>query len=76
MGSACRARGAAAAKRARVTAAWEGLAPQIDNIETWIGKLMPSRQFGFIVLTSSAGIVDHEEARRKHVGGKLLGFFY
>jgi len=20
--------------------------------------------------------MDHEEARRKHVGGKLLGFFY
>ena len=33
-------------------------------------------QFGFIVLTTSAGIMDHEEARRKNVGGKVLGFFY
>ena len=32
-------------------------------------------QFGFIVLTTSAGIMDHEEARRKNVGGKVLGFF-
>jgi ribosomal protein S8 len=31
---------------------------------------------GFIVLTTSSGIIDHEEARRKHTGGKVLGFFY
>lgn len=30
----------------------------------------------FIVLTTSAGIMDHEEARRKHTGGKILGFFF
>ena len=29
-----------------------------------------------IVLTTSAGIMDHEEARRKHVSGKIIGFFY
>jgi small subunit ribosomal protein S15Ae len=29
-----------------------------------------------IVLTTANGIVDHEEARRKKVGGKVLGFFY
>lgn len=30
-----------------------------------------SVQFGVIVLTTSAGIMDHEEARRKKVGGKV-----
>ncbi|KAK6943704.1 Ribosomal protein S8 [Dillenia turbinata] len=35
-----------------------------------------NEQFGYIVLTTSAGIMDHEEARRKNVGGKVLGFFY
>ena len=28
-------------------------------------------QFGVIVLTTSNGIMDHEEARRKKVGGKV-----
>ena len=32
--------------------------------------------FRFIVLTTSGGIMDHEEARRKHLGGKVLGFFF
>ena len=39
-------------------------------------NLLPARQFGKIILTTSYGIMDHEEARRKHTGGKILGFFY
>uniref|UniRef100_A0A0E0AH67 Small ribosomal subunit protein uS8c n=1 Tax=Oryza glumipatula TaxID=40148 RepID=A0A0E0AH67_9ORYZ len=48
----------------------------VKEIESWTARLLPSRQFGYIVLTTSAGIMDHEEARRKNVGGKVLGFFY
>ncbi|KAL6506361.1 40S ribosomal protein S15a-1 [Orobanche gracilis] len=48
----------------------------VKEIESWIARLLPSRQFGYIVLTTSAGIMDHEEARKKGVGGKVLGFFY
>ena len=33
-------------------------------------------QFGVIVLTTANGILDHEEARRKKVGGKVLGRGY
>jgi len=49
---------------------------KFEQYETWINRLLPSRQFGYLVITSSLGIMDHEEARRKHTGGKLLGFFY
>ncbi|KCV72650.1 40S ribosomal protein S15a [Fonticula alba] len=49
---------------------------KLNEIERWVSYLLPARQFGFFVITSSAGIMDHEEARRKNVGGKILGFFY
>ncbi|KAJ1931132.1 40S ribosomal protein S22-A [Linderina pennispora] len=49
---------------------------KVSDIEQWVADLLPSRQFGFIVLTTSAGIMDHEEARRRHMGGKILGYFY
>jgi small subunit ribosomal protein S15Ae len=49
---------------------------QLKDLEKWVVKLLPSRQFGYMVLTTSAGIMDHEEARRKHVAGKIIGFFY
>merc|ERR1719450_1529132 len=48
----------------------------IGDIEKWTTNLLPSRQFGYVVLTTSGGIMDHEEARRKHLGGKILGFFF
>lgn len=47
---------------------------KITDFEKWVVKLLPSRQFGYIVLTTSAGIMDHEEARRKHVAGKIIGY--
>merc|ERR1712226_1078481 len=56
------------------------ISPRYDishhQVEDWVGRLLPSRLFGKIVLTTSAGIMDHEEARRKKTGGKVLGFFY
>merc|ERR1711893_192806 len=48
----------------------------IRDMDKWTTNLLPSRQFGFLVLTTSGGIMDHEEARRKHLGGKILGFFF
>ncbi|KAJ7555051.1 hypothetical protein O6H91_05G020100 [Diphasiastrum complanatum] len=48
----------------------------VQELEDWTARLLPSRQFGHIVMTTSAGIMDHDEARRKNVGGKVLGFFY
>ena len=79
------------------------ISPRFDvglkDIEKWTNNLLPSRQFGKLVLTTSAGacqrfaactspflsnaltsnpagIMDHNEARRKSTGGKILGFFY
>ncbi|XP_073735960.1 small ribosomal subunit protein uS8-like [Callorhinus ursinus] len=49
---------------------------QLKDLEKWQNNLLPSRQFGFTVLTASAGIMDREEARQKHTGGKILGFFF
>jgi len=56
------------------------ISPRFDldllSIPKWCKNLLPSRNFGFIVLTTSYGIMDHEEAVRKHTGGKILGYFY
>ncbi|KAG6867050.1 40S ribosomal protein S22 [Termitomyces sp. T159_Od127] len=36
----------------------------------------PSLSHTLLAQTTSAGIMDHEEARRKSIGGKLLGYVY
>lgn len=48
----------------------------VNDIEKWATNLLPSRQFGYFVMTTSHGIMDHEEARKRHAGGKILGYFY
>eukprot|EP00628_Pelagophyceae_sp_CCMP2097_P039669 CAMPEP_0184255246 /NCGR_PEP_ID=MMETSP0977-20130417/7936_1 /TAXON_ID=483370 /ORGANISM="non described non described, Strain CCMP2097" /LENGTH=151 /DNA_ID=CAMNT_0026560807 /DNA_START=55 /DNA_END=505 /DNA_ORIENTATION=+ len=35
---------------------------EVKDIESWINNLLPSRQFGHIVLSTTFGIMDHEEA--------------
>ncbi|XP_035568011.1 small ribosomal subunit protein uS8-like [Canis lupus baileyi] len=49
---------------------------QLKDLEKGWNNLLLSHQFGSIVLTTSSGIVDHEEARFKDTGGKILGFFF
>ena len=43
------------------------ISPRFDltlgAIEQWTNNLLPSRQFGYIVMTTSLGIMDHEEVK-------------
>ena len=48
----------------------------VTEYEKVVANLLPSRQFGYIVMTTNIGIIDQEKARRRHVGGKILGLFY
>merc|ERR1719213_1234032 len=49
---------------------------ELPNIEQICSDVLPSRQFGHIVLTTPYGMMDHAEAKRKHTGGKVIGFFF
>ena len=56
------------------------ISPRFDvtlpAIEQLASNILPSRQFGHLVLTTPYGIMTHEEARRKNTGGKIVGFFF
>jgi small subunit ribosomal protein S15Ae len=47
-----------------------------QDVEQWVQNILPARGFGHIILTTTFGIMDHDEARRKKTGGKVLGFVY
>ncbi|CAE8717919.1 unnamed protein product [Polarella glacialis] len=44
----------------------------LDGIVQLASDILPSRQFGHLVLTTPYGIMDHHEAQRKHTGGKIV----
>ncbi|EGR29186.1 ribosomal protein, putative [Ichthyophthirius multifiliis] len=48
----------------------------LSDFEKWTNNVLPSRQFGHVVFTTTYGILTHEECRLRHTGGKALGFFY
>ena len=48
----------------------------LTEMERWVSAMLPARSFGSVVLTTSSGIMHPEEAHRKHVAGKILGYFY
>ena len=39
---------------------------KIGDFEKFVYHILPSRQFGKVILTTTYGIMDHEEAKRKH----------
>jgi small subunit ribosomal protein S15Ae len=49
---------------------------KMTDFEKWTNNILPSRQFGHLVLTTNQGVFTHEEARLRHIGGKVIGFFY
>jgi small subunit ribosomal protein S15Ae len=48
----------------------------LQDFEKWTTNILPSRQFGHLVLSTTQGIFTHEECRERHIGGKIVGFFY
>ncbi|XP_057977152.1 small ribosomal subunit protein uS8my-like [Malania oleifera] len=46
------------------------------DIEKYKVQQLPTRQWGYIVITTPSGVLDHEEAIRQNVGGQVLGYFY
>ena len=49
---------------------------KVDDIETWEKKFLPGKNFGFLILTTSEGVIAHTEAVEKNVGGRLMAYVY
>ncbi|CAM8985525.1 hypothetical protein QQ045_006134 [Rhodiola kirilowii] len=46
------------------------------DIETYKTRALPTRQWGYVVITTPNGVLDHEEAMRQNVGGQVVGYFH
>lgn len=47
-----------------------------DNFTKFEKRYLPARHFGLLLVSTSQGIMTHEEAKEKGVGGKLLCYCY
>ena len=47
-----------------------------DNFEKFEKRYLPAKDFGFLIVSTSKGIMTHNEAKQKEVGGKLIAYCY
>ena len=49
---------------------------KMNDLERWESRYLPARDFGLLILTTTEGIISHNDARKKGIGGKLLAYVY
>jgi len=49
---------------------------QAKEIEKYVRRYLPARNFGIIIISTSQGIMTHYDALDKNKGGSLVAFFY
>lgn len=49
---------------------------EVDEIEKWERRYLPARGFGILLISTSEGVLTHDEAKEEEVGGKLLAYCY
>ena len=49
---------------------------KLNDYEKFEKRYLPAKDFGFIIVSTSEGIMIHNEAKEKKLGGKLLAFVY
>ncbi len=47
-----------------------------DNFEKFEKRYLPSKNFGVLIVSTSKGLMTHNEAKEKKIGGKLIAYCY
>lgn len=47
-----------------------------ENYEKFEKRFLPAKGFGFLIVSTPKGIMVHEEAKIKGMGGKLIAYIY
>ena len=48
----------------------------IKNINNYVRRFLPARNFGFVVVSTNQGLMKHEEAEEKNLGGCLIAYMF
>lgn len=47
-----------------------------DNINFYVRRYLPARDFGFVVVSTNQGLKKHMEAEEEELGGCLMAYMY
>ena len=46
------------------------------NIDKYARRFLPARNFGFVIISTSKGLMTHTDAQENKIGGSLIAYFY
>ncbi|MCD6514459.1 MAG: 30S ribosomal protein S8 [Candidatus Odinarchaeota archaeon] len=47
-----------------------------NELDKWVRHFLPARGMGIVIVSTSQGIMSHEEAMKRGLGGVLLAYVY
>jgi len=48
----------------------------VKEIERYVRRYLPARDFGFVIISTNQGLLTHNEAIEKKIGGSLIAYFF
>lgn len=52
------------------------LTVQVNEIEKYVTRYLPAKNIGIIIVTTSQGLMTHQTAIEKNIGGSLVAYMY
>ncbi len=48
----------------------------VARIDRYVRRFLPSRDFGYLIVSTSQGLLTHKEAIEKKIGGSLIAYVF
>lgn len=48
----------------------------VGDIDKYLRRFLPSRNFGTLVISTNKGMLSHLDALKKNIGGSVVAYFY
>ncbi len=48
----------------------------LERVDTYVRRFLPSRNLGYIIISTSKGLLTHDEALEKKIGGCLIAYIF
>jgi small subunit ribosomal protein S8 len=48
----------------------------VGNIDKYLRRFLPSRNFGSLIISTNKGLLTHQDALANKIGGSLMAYFY
>jgi len=49
---------------------------KVGEMDEYIGRYLPSKNMGILILSTSQGLMTHQTAQDKNIGGSLIAYIY